>query len=322
MAFPTQRGRRLRGNETIRRLVRETKLSVDDLIMPIFLVHGRDKKEPIKSMPGIFRYSVDRVGEALEKMVSLNIPATILFGIPEHKDEQGSGAWNENGIVQQGTKRIKDIAPSLLVISDLCLCEYTSHGHCGVVKNGNVQNDETLTLLAKTALSQAKAGADIIAPSDMMDGRVVAIRRALDEDGFTDKLILSYAAKYSSAFYGPFREAAGSAPQFGDRKTYQMDPANSREAVKEILQDVEEGADMVMVKPALSYLDVIAKAREATNVPLGAYNVSGEYSMIIAAAERGWLDMERAALESVTSIKRAGADFIITYFAEYLAEKI
>ncbi len=322
MSFPTQRGRRLRGNETIRRLVRETRLSVDDLIMPIFLVHGRDKKEPIASMPGICRYSVDRVGEALEKIVSCDIPATILFGIPEHKDEEGSGAWDKNGVIQQGIKRIKDIAPNLLVISDLCLCEYTSHGHCGMVKDGNILNDETLGVLAKTALSQAKAGADIIAPSDMMDGRVAAIRCALDEEGFSDKVILSYAAKYASAFYGPFREAAKGTPQFGDRKTYQMDPANSREAVKEVLQDVEEGADMVMVKPALPYLDIIAKVKEAVNVPVGAYNVSGEYSMLMAAAERGWIDMERAAFESVTSIKRAGADFIITYFAEFLAEKI
>lgn len=322
MSFPTQRGRRLRGNETIRRLVRETRLSVDDLIMPIFLIHGRDKKEPITSMPGICRWSVDRVGEALEKIVSCNIPATIIFGIPEHKDEHASGAWDKNGVIQQGVKRIKDIAPNLLVISDLCLCEYTSHGHCGMVKDGQILNDETLGVLAKTALSQAKAGADIIAPSDMMDGRVAAIRRALDEEGFSDKIILSYAAKYASAFYGPFREAAKGAPQFGDRKTYQMDPANSREAVKEVLQDVEEGADMVMVKPALPYLDIIAKVKEVVNVPVGAYNVSGEYSMIMAAAERGWIDKERAAIESVTSIKRAGADFIITYFAEFLAERI
>jgi porphobilinogen synthase len=302
-------------------MVRETRLSVDDLIMPIFLVHGRDKKEPIASMPDVFRFSVDRVAEEVDAIKSRRIPAVILFGIPEHKDEDASGAWAENGVVQQGIKRIKDMAPDLLVIADLCLCEYTSHGHCGVVKNGVVLNDETLGLLGRVAVSQARAGADIIAPSDMMDGRVASVLRALDENGFCDKLILSYAAKYASGFYGPFRDAAGSAPQFGDRKTYQMDPANSREAVKEILQDVVEGADMVMVKPALSYLDVIAKAREATSLPLGAYNVSGEYSMIMAAAERGWIDLDRVALEAVTSIKRAGADFIITYFAKRLAQE-
>jgi len=246
----------------------------------------------------------------------------LLFGIPEKKDDKATGAWDKNGIIQQGIKVIKETVPDLLVMADLCLCEYTDHGHCGLVKDGKILNDESLEVLAKTAVSQARAGADIIAPSDMMDGRISAVRTALDKEGFQDMLILSYAAKYASSFYGPFREAAEGAPQFGDRKTYQMDPANSREAVKEILQDIEEGADMVMVKPALPYLDIITQAREVTALPLGAYNVSGEYSMIHAAAERGWMDLEKAAFESVTSIKRAGADFIITYFAEMLAGKM
>lgn len=322
MHFPTHRSRRLRNSKGIRRLVRETTLTADDLVMPIFLVHGKDKKEPISSMPGIYRFSVDRVGEHVKQLQSLGIPAVLLFGIPEKKDDKATGAWDKNGIIQQGIKVIKETVPDLLVMADLCLCEYTDHGHCGLVKDGKILNDESLEVLAKTAVSQARAGADIIAPSDMMDGRISAVRTALDKEGFQDMLILSYAAKYASSFYGPFREAAEGAPQFGDRKTYQMDPANSREAVKEILQDIEEGADMVMVKPALPYLDIITQAREVTALPLGAYNVSGEYSMIHAAAERGWMDLEKAAFESVTSIKRAGADFIITYFAEMLAGKM
>jgi porphobilinogen synthase len=322
MTFPLTRSRRLRNSETMRRLVRETTLTVNDLIMPIFLVYGKDKVEPISSMPGINRYSLDRVGEHVDQLNKLNVPGVILFGIPEHKDAQGSGAYDENGIIQEGIKRIKDQAPDLLVIADLCLCEYTSHGHCGMIKGDKILNDESLHVLAKAAVSQATAGADIIAPSDMMDGRILAIRSALDETGFSEMPILSYAAKYASSFYGPFREAADGAPQFGDRKTYQMDPCNAREAIKEVLQDIEEGADMVMVKPALPYLDIIAKTREVTDLPVGAYNVSGEYAMIMAAAEKGWLDKDKTILESVTSIKRAGADFIITYFAEYLAKNL
>ncbi|MFH1355576.1 MAG: porphobilinogen synthase [bacterium] len=322
MTFPLTRSRRLRNNDTIRRLVRETTLTVNDLIMPIFLVFGKDKVEPISSMPGINRYSLDRVGEHVAELNKLNIPGVILFGIPEHKDAQGSGAYADDGIIQEGIKRIKDQAPDLLVIADLCLCEYTSHGHCGMIKGDQILNDESLDVLARAGVSQAKAGADIIAPSDMMDGRVLAVRSALDETGFSQTPILSYAAKYASSFYGPFREAADGAPQFGDRKTYQMDPGNAREAIKEVLQDIEEGADMVMVKPALPYLDIIAKTREVTDLPVGAYNVSGEYAMIMAAAEKGWLDKDKTILESVTSIKRAGADFIITYFAEYLAKNL
>ena len=322
MTFPLTRSRRLRNNDTIRRLVRETTLTVNDLIMPIFLVFGKDKVEPISSMPGINRYSLDRVGEHIAELNKLNIPGVILFGIPEHKDAQGSGAYADDGIIQEGIKRIKDQAPDLLVIADLCLCEYTSHGHCGMIKGDQILNDESLDVLARAGVSQAKAGADIIAPSDMMDGRVLAVRSALDETGFSQTPILSYAAKYASSFYGPFREAADGAPQFGDRKTYQMDPGNAREAIKEVLQDIEEGADMVMVKPALPYLDIIAKTREVTDLPVGAYNVSGEYAMIMAAAEKGWLDKDKTILESVTSIKRAGADFIITYFAEYLAKNL
>jgi len=322
MDFPIHRSRRTRSSATMRKFVSETQLSPSDFVMPMFLVFGKNKVEPIKSMPGIDRFSVDRLSEEVKRVCELKIPAVILFGIPEHKDENGSGAWDDNGIVQQGIRKIKEIAPELLVIADLCLCEYTSHGHCGVVEGDKVLNDASLEYLSRAAVSQANAGADIIAPSDMMDGRVAAIREALDENGHSEKLILSYAAKYASSFYGPFREAAEGAPKFGDRKTYQMDPANSREAIKEILQDEAEGADMVMVKPALSYLDIITKAREVTNLPLGAYNVSGEYSMIMAAAERGWIDAEKAAFETVTSIKRAGADFIITYFAKLLAEKI
>ncbi|MBU0505163.1 porphobilinogen synthase [bacterium] len=322
MTFPLTRSRRLRNNDTLRRLVRETTLTINDLIMPIFLVFGKNKVEPISSMPGINRYSLDRVGEHIAELNKLNIPGVILFGIPEHKDAQGSGAYADDGIIQEGIKRIKDQAPDLLVIADLCLCEYTSHGHCGMIKGDQILNDESLDVLARAGVSQAKAGADIIAPSDMMDGRVLAVRSALDETGFSQTPILSYAAKYASSFYGPFREAADGAPQFGDRKTYQMDPGNAREAIKEVLQDIDEGADMIMVKPALPYLDIIAKTREVTDLPVGAYNVSGEYAMIMAAAEKGWLDKDKTILESVTSIKRAGADFIITYFAEYLAKNL
>ncbi len=323
MAFPVHRPRRLRRNENIRRMVRETKLSVDDLIQPFFVIYGKDVKNPIESMPGVFQLSVDKLIPEVKRAHQLGIPAIILFGIPEKKDPVGSGAYDENGIIQQATKAIKDAVPDILVITDVCLCEYTSHGHCGLVKDGEVLNDPTLELLAKTAVSQAKAGADIVAPSDMMDGRVAAIRSALDEEGFTHVAIMSYSVKYASSYYGPFRDAADSAPKFGDRRAYQMDPPNVREAIKEAAMDVEEGADIIMVKPALAYLDVIKTVREAfPEVPLAAYNVSGEYSMIKAAAKLGWIDYEKVVLETLIGIKRAGADMILTYFAMEVAEKL
>jgi porphobilinogen synthase len=309
----------LRGSEALRRMVRETHVTPDDLIYPLFVAPGRDLKREIPSMPGNFHWSVDRLPAEMEEIAGLGIPAVLLFGLPESKDPAGSGAYAEAGIVQQAVRAIKAAVPELLVITDVCLCEYTSHGHCGVVREGRVLNDPTLELLARTAVSHAAAGADIIAPSDMMDGRVGAIRAALDGEGFAETPILSYAAKYASAFYGPFREAADSAPQFGDRRAYQMDPANRREALKEVLLDLQEGADMVMVKPALSYLDVITDVRAATHVPIAAYNVSGEYSMVKAAAERGWLDETRTVDEILTSIKRAGADLILTYHAKEFA---
>lgn len=321
MAFPVHRPRRLRKNENIRRMVRETRLSVDDLIQPFFVIHGRDVKNPIESMPGVYQLSIDRLIPEVKRACELGIPAVILFGIPDKKDPIGSGAYDENGIIQQATKAVKDAVPDILVITDVCLCEYTSHGHCGLVKDGDVLNDATLELLAKTAVSQAKAGADIVAPSDMMDGRVAAIRAALDEEGFVDVAIMSYSVKYASSYYGPFRDAADSAPKFGDRRAYQMDPPNVREAVKEAAMDIEEGADIIMVKPALAYLDVIKTIRETfSEVPLAAYNVSGEYSMIKAAAQLGWIDYEKVMLETLISIKRAGADIILTYFAMEVAE--
>jgi porphobilinogen synthase len=314
--FPFQRPRRLRKNETIRRMVRETSLSPSDFIYPLFVTYGKNVRKAIKSMPGCFQESVDMVVKHAKEVSSLGIPAIILFGIPEHKDETGSGAYDPRGEVQRAITAIKNRVPDLYVITDVCMCEYTSHGHCGVIEAGNVKNDATLELLAREALSHAQAGADMVAPSDMMDGRVAVIRETLDEEGFSETPIMSYAAKYASAFYGPFREAAESTPQFGDRRSYQMDPANRREAMKEVALDIEEGADIVMVKPAMTYLDIISDVRQQCDLPVAAYNVSGEYSVIKAAAKLGWIDEERAMMEVLTSIKRAGADLILTYFAK------
>ena len=316
MPFPTHRPRRLRRSDAIRALVRETRLTASSLVYPLFVCPGSKVKDEIKSMPGNYRWSVDLLVEECKAAYDLGIPAVILFGIPESKDEVGSGAYDPEGIVQRAVRAIKKDVPKLIVICDLCLCEYTSHGHCGLVKNGEIDNDSTLGLLAQTALAQARAGADIVAPSDMMDGRVGRIRAELDAHSFTSTPILAYSAKYASAFYGPFREAADSAPKFGDRKSYQMDPANQREALREIALDIEEGADIIMVKPALPYLDVIALARRRFDVPIAAYQVSGEFSLIEAAARLGWIDRERIILESLTSIRRAGADIILTYFAK------
>ena len=320
MQFPEYRGRRLRKNENFRRLVRETRLSADELVYPLFAVPGRDVKKPIASMPGQFQMSVDHLAKEAREAQALGIPALLHFGIPARKDEQGTGAFAKDGIVQQAVKRVKNEVPDMLVITDVCLCEYTSHGHCGIIEKGEVLNDATLEVLAETALSQVKAGADMVAPSAMMDGQIAAIREILDENALENIPIMAYSAKYASSFYGPFREAAESAPQFGDRKAYQMDPANSDEAIREISLDVNEGADIIMVKPALPYLDIICRARQEFDLPLAAYNVSGEYSMIKAAAKLGWLDEEKAMLESVTAIKRAGADILITYWAKDLAK--
>jgi porphobilinogen synthase len=320
MQFPEYRARRLRKNENFRRLIRETKLSVDDLVYPLFAVAGKSVKKPITSMPGQFQLSVEYIAKEAQKARDLGIPAVLLFGIPAKKDEMATGAFAKDGIVQQAVKRIKNEVPDILVTTDVCLCEYTSHGHCGMLEKNSVQNDETLEVLAETALSQVRAGADMVAPSAMMDGQVAAIREALDENAFEDVPIMAYAAKYSSSFYGPFREAAESAPQFGDRKAYQMDPANADEAIREISLDVGEGADIIMVKPALAYLDIICRAKQEFDLPVAAYNVSGEYSMIKAAAQLGWLDEEKAMIESLTAIKRAGADIIITYFAPEVAK--
>ena len=317
--FPIYRPRRLRANENLRRLVRETALSVDDLIYPMFVVHGNDTATEISAMPGCYQYSVDRLVSAAKELATLGIPGTILFGIPASKDPLGTEAYAEDGIIQQAVRAIKNAVPDLLVITDVCLCEYTDHGHCGVIDANEVQNDPTLELLVKESLSHARAGADVIAPSDMMDGRVGAIRDALDENGYENIPIMAYAAKYASAFYGPFREAAESAPQFGDRRSYQMDPANAEEALREVALDIQEGADILMVKPALAYLDVIHRVKTEFQVPVAAYNVSGEYAMIKAAAQNGWIDEERVALEALTSIKRAGADMILTYFAKSVA---
>ena len=319
MSFPAERPRRLRRSAGIRRLVRETRLSPDDLVMPLFVVTGDGRAEPIPSMPGQFRYSADLAASECAKLHALGIPAVILFGIPERKDAEGSEAWREDGVVQTAIAGIKTTTPDLVVIADVCLCEYTDHGHCGVVGNGRVLNDPTLDLLGRASVSLARAGADVVAPSDMMDGRAGHVRRALDEEGLVDTAILSYAVKYASAFYGPFRDAAGSAPSFGDRSGYQMDPANADEALREARLDVEEGADMIMVKPALPCLDVLRRVKDELRRPTAAYCVSGEYSMIKAAAERGWLDERRAVLEALTSIRRAGADFILTYFARDVA---
>ena len=318
IAIPAaSRMRRLRRSDGLRALVRETRLAPTDFIYPIFVSHGRDLREPIASMPGQARLSVDQLPREAAELRSLDIPAVLLFGLPADKDAQGSEAWAADGIVQRAVRELKDAAPELIVITDVCLCEYTDHGHCGLLdEHGAVINDATVALLAETAVSQAEAGADIVAPSDMMDGRVGAIRAALDAGGFAETALLSYAAKFASAFYGPFREAADSAPAFGDRRAYQMDPANGREALRAIERDLAEGADMVMVKPALAWLDIVRAARERVDAPLAAYNVSGEYAMIKAAAERGWLDEERIVLETLTGIRRAGADLILTYHAK------
>ncbi len=316
MMFPESRLRRLRRSPALRRMVRETALSVDDFIYPLFVAPGKKLKEPIAAMPGMYHWSVDKVAEEAEAAFKLGIPAVLLFGLPESKDPVASRAYHKDGVVQKAIREIKSRVPDLCVVTDVCLCAYTDHGHCGFVENGEIRNDPSLELLAKTALSHAQAGADMVAPSDMMDGRVAEIRDVLDENGFEMTALMSYSAKYASAYYGPFREAADSAPQFGDRRTYQMDPGNALEALREIAQDVEEGADIVMVKPALAYLDVICRAREEFDLPIAAYNVSGEYSMILAAAERGWLDKDRVMMETLLSIKRAGADLIITYFAK------
>jgi porphobilinogen synthase len=320
MSFPATRLRRLRKTGVLRGLVRETELSVSHLIYPMFVVAGSERRRPIPSLPGIDHLSIDGAVEEAGIAAALGIPGVLLFGLPADKDEQGSGAWDDEGVVQLATRAIKAAHPDLLVVTDLCLCEYTSHGHCGVLRgDGHVDNDASLELLARAAVSQARAGADVIAPSDMMDGRVGALRAALDEHGLSETPILAYSTKYASAFYGPFRDAADSAPQVGDRRGYQMDPANAREGVREALIDVEEGADMVMVKPALPYLDVIRRVREATDVPLAAYNVSGEYAMIKAAAAQGLLDERAAVLEALTAIRRAGADIVITYHAKDVA---
>jgi porphobilinogen synthase len=321
MAFPLQRLRRTRRTVGLRGLVRETELAPSDFIYPIFVTAGEDVRNPIASMPGIFQLSINHVVEEAKRAHTLGIPGVLLFGIPEEKDEAASGAYDPEGVVQLATRAIKDVLPELLVVADVCLCEYMSHGHCGVVdkEKGEILNDVTLELLARTAASQAEAGADIVAPSDMMDGRVAVLRSELDREGYENVPIMAYSAKYASAFYGPFREAAESAPQFGDRRGYQMDPSNAREALREVALDVEEGADIIMVKPALPYLDVIRRVREATNLPVAAYNVSGEYSMLKAAALNGWLDEERAVLEALIGIKRAGAKIIMSYHAPDVA---
>ena len=317
MPFPQTRMRRLRATHALRGLVRETHLSPSDFVYPMFVAHGIDKREPIKEMPGIDHLSIDHAVEEANEAQQLGIPAVLLFGLPATKDEAGSGAYDDEGIVQLATKAIKQAHPEMIVITDLCLCEYTSHGHCGVVRSdGTVDNDQTLDLLNRTAISQARAGADIIAPSDMMDGRVGTIRQALDDEDFTDTPIMAYSAKFASAFYGPFRIAADSAPAFGDRRSYQMDPANGSEAIRETKLDIEEGADIVMVKPALPYLDLVRRIKDETEMPLAAYNVSGEYSMIKAAANAGYLDERTAVLEALTGIRRAGADIVITYHAK------
>jgi porphobilinogen synthase len=317
MAFPQTRLRRLRSTRALRGLVRETRLEPADFVYPMFVAHGLDRREPIEAMPGVDRLSIDHAVAEAKEAAELGIAAVLIFGIPAAKDEEGSGAWDEEGIVQLATRAIKEAVPQTLVITDLCLCEYTSHGHCGVLRpDGTVDNDQTLELLSRTAVAQAQAGADLVAPSDMMDGRVGAIRQALDEEGFSGTPILAYSAKFASAFYGPFREAADSTPAFGDRRGYQMDPANGDEALREARLDVEEGADIVMVKPALPYLDVIRRVKDQTGMPVAAYNVSGEYAMVKTAAAAGYLDERATVLEALTSIRRAGADIVITYHAK------
>jgi porphobilinogen synthase len=316
---PLYRPRRLRESALLRRMVRETRLSVEDLILPLFAVHGRGVRDPIASMPGVARLSLDELAKDAKDAASMGIPAILLFGIPASKDPRGSEAYAEDGIVQQAARMIKETIPDLLVVTDVCLCQYTSHGHCGIVEDGRVKNDASVDLLARVAVSHAEAGADVVAPSDMMDGRVGAIREALDEGGYIDTPIMAYSAKYASAFYGPFREAAESTPQFGDRRAYQMDPANVVEALREVGLDVDEGADIVMVKPALPYLDVIARVKQEFGLPLAAYSVSGEYAMLKAASQLGWLDEERVVMEALTAIRRAGADLVITYLAREAA---
>lgn len=318
--FTFKRHRRLRSSASMRALVKETSLTVDDFIYPLFIMEGEQIKNEVPSMPGVFQISLDRLEDEINEIASLGIRAVMLFGVPNEKDEVGTGAYIDEGIVQQATRLIKKANPEILVVADTCLCEYTSHGHCGVIHGDEIDNDESLKLLAQTAVSQAKAGADIIAPSNMMDGFVIAIRKALDDAGFTNIPIMSYAVKYASAFYGPFRDAADSTPQFGDRKTYQMDPANRREALKEAETDIEEGADLLIVKPALSYLDIVREVKDMTNVPIVAYNVSGEYAMIKAAVQNGWIDEKPLVLEMFTSMKRAGADLILTYYAKDVAK--
>lgn len=307
--------RRLRNNDNIRNLVRETSISVSDLVYPVFIKEGINEKIPVDSMPGIYQYSIDRFKEELDRIINAGIIAILIFGIPDHKDECGSGAYDENGITQRAIRQIKEWAPNLIVIADVCLCEYTSHGHCGLVQDGKILNDETLPLLAKMSVSLAKAGADMIAPSDMMDGHIEILRKSLDENGFKETLIMGYSAKFASGYYSPFRDAAHSAPSFGDRRTYQMDPANAREAIRECEADILEGADIIMVKPALAYLDIVSQVRNLVNHPVAAYNVSGEYSMVKAAAQNGWIDEKRIVMENMIAIKRAGAGIIITYHA-------
>jgi len=322
MDFPRYRPRRLRRNEKLRELMRETTLSIKDFIYPLFVCPGKDRVLPVSSMPGVAQHSVDRIVKECQEVDSLGIPGVILFGIPEGKDPVGSEAYSDTGVVQNAIREIKEKVPGLLVITDVCLCEYTDHGHCGVIEGGEVDNDATLELLAKEALSHAQAGADMVAPSDMMDGRVGAIRTILDENGFSQVAIMAYAAKYASGFYGPFREAAESTPQFGDRRSYQMDPANTDEALREVELDIREGADIVMVKPAMAYLDVIYRVKQKFGYPVAAYNVSGEYSMVKAAGKNDWIDEKRIMTEILISIKRAGADIILTYFAKDMAKEL
>ncbi len=322
MLFPDYRPRRLRQNEAFRRMVRETTLSIDDLIFPLFVIDGAGVKNPIQSMPGHYQLSIDNLVKTANKAYKLGIPAIMLFGIPKSKDPLATSAYAKNGIVQKAIKTLKNKIPELIVITDICLCQYTDHGHCGIVDGQTIDNDATLDLLARTALSHARAGADMVAPSDMMDGRVAEIRNILDENSFSNIPIMSYSAKYCSAYYGPFRHAADSAPKFGDRRTYQMDPANTIEAIREVTMDIEEGADIIMIKPALPYLDIICRIRDEIDLPVAAYNVSGEYAMIKAADKMGWLDGKKVMLETLTSIKRAGADMILTYFAIEAAKEL
>jgi porphobilinogen synthase len=321
-AFPEYRARRLRRTDLMRKLVRETELAPSDLILPLFVMPGEGQRKPVSSMPNVFQTSTDELLRDAREARDLGIGAVLLFGLPETKDEVGSSGYDKDGIVQTTVRRLKDEVPDIIVMTDVCLCEYTSHGHCGVIRNGTVDNDETLELLGRQALSHAKAGADVVAPSDMMDGRVGIIRKLLDAEGFSDVALMSYAAKYASAFYGPFREAAGSTPQFGDRRSYQMDPANGNEALREVWLDIEEGADIVMVKPALAYLDIVWRVKQETGYPVCAYHVSGEYAAIMAAGQMGWIDTDRAMKEALVSIRRAGADLVISYWAREYARSI